>query len=243
MKTTFRIIAMVLVAGFYSCQKSDVSLGVSSINSDGVFSGTIVNDSNRIDSIKVYSDSLMVISAVSLGKSTVSSSGEFSLILSNPVLHKIGTGPNGVVVSDITAMVGNVFKLEANKGGIRTGTIKKSNFSIRNSMIAGGSESQFMYSDRAFTIKGTEILVDTSNDYTYNFKINYNIIFKKGWNEIVLNVDSNSDNTSSKTAVETYSNAVTSDMQWRYYPYNNASSVRVKTRGVHAISRPGFLFR
>ena len=58
---------MVLVAAFYSCQKNDVSPEVSSsISSDGAFSGTIVNDSNRIDFIKVYDrivDSYNVFSA------------------------------------------------------------------------------------------------------------------------------------------------------------------------------------
>jgi hypothetical protein len=102
MKSTFGIFVTVLVAAFYSCQKDNVSLGVSSsISSDGVFSGTIVNDSNRIDSIKVYH----FCNNEFLGKSGVSSTGKFSLALTNPVLRKMVTSPSGVVVSDTTAMV------------------------------------------------------------------------------------------------------------------------------------------
>ncbi len=244
MKTTFRIIVMVLMAAFYSCQKSDVSPGTSSsITSDGVFSGTIVNDSNRIDSIKFYSyfgyinniDSIIL-----LGKSAVPSTGKFSLVLTNPVLRKLGSLASGVVVSDTTALVGNLYGLEAYKGGIYTGSVYKINYSLGvDSTKAGMSVSQFMYSDRAFTIKGTEIHADTYE----NLKTNYSITFKKGWNEIVRRVDSYSKTPTTSTTVETYSNTVTSDLQWRYYPNNNASTVRAKTQGVSCLARKGFLFQ
>jgi len=248
MKTTFRIIAMVLVAAFYSCQKNDVSPEVSSsISSDGAFSGTIVNDSNRIDSIKAYSYFGSINyndSTILLGKSAMLSSGKFSLVLTNPVLRKIGTGPNGVVVSDTTAIIGNMDEFEAYKGGIYTGNINKYNFSIGDSTKAGMSKSQFMYSDRTFTIKGTEIHADTYNGITSNLKFNYGITFKKGWNEIVLRVDSYSKTSTTKTTVETYSNTVTPDMQWRYIPISTPiSTIRAKTREVHGIARSGFLFR
>lgn len=72
MNTTIRIFVMVLLAAFYGCQKSDVSPGVSSsVSPDGAFSGTIVNDSNRIDSIRIYFYDL-------ISKSAISSSGKFS---------------------------------------------------------------------------------------------------------------------------------------------------------------------
>jgi hypothetical protein len=247
MKTTFRIVVMVLFAAFYSCKKNDVSPGVSSsISNNGILTGTIVNDSNRIDSIKVYDyivDNYNVVEgSIIIGKSAVLSSGKFSLVLTNPVLRKIGTGPSGVIVSDTTAMVGNMNELEAYKSGIYYGNINKSNFSISDIPIAGESTSQFMYSDRTFTIKGTEIDADTTYTYKSNLKINYSITFKKGWNEIVLEIDSYSNTTTTTTTVETYSNNITSDLQWRYYPNNNASSVRAKTQGVHSIARPTFLF-
>jgi len=181
MKTTFTIIVMILVAAFYGCQKSDVLPGVSSsVSSDGVISGTIVNDSNRIDSIIFYDYDENSNNSIIIGKSTVSSAGKFSLVLTNLVLRKLGNVPSGVVVSDTTSMVVNVDEVEAYKDGISTGNISKSNLSNGDSIKTGESKSLFMYSDRAFSIKGTEIEVDTNNGVTSNVKVNYSTSYKKG---------------------------------------------------------------
>ena len=99
-----------------------------------------------------------------------------------------------------------------------------------------------MYSDRIFTIKGTEIHVNSYNGFTYKVSINYNVTFKKGWNEFVFKIDSNSTTSTTTTVVETYSNAITSDLYWRYDP-SPAFSVRAKTRGVQDVVRQGVLFR
>jgi len=248
MKKTFRIIVLVLVVAFYGCQKNDVSPGVStSISSDGAFSGTIVNSSNRIDYIKAYDyivDSNNVFEdSIILGKSAVSSNGKFSLVLTKPFLSKIGTVPDGVVVSDTTAMVGYVSGFDAYNSGIETGTINKGNYSLIDSTKVVISESEFMYSDRSFTIIGTEIYTNTYNGMTSDFRSNYIIKFKKGWNEITW-VESFSKTSTTCTTIETNSNTVTSDMQWRYIPQSAPIyTIRAKTRGVHGISRPGFLFR
>jgi len=247
MKSTFRIIVVVLVATFYGCQKSDVSPGVSSsVTIDGVFSGTIVDDSNRIDSIKAYANIVdsynVVVGENILGKSTVLSSGKFSLVLTNPVLRKLGNGPSGVVVSDTTAIVGNVSEFEAFKSGTYIGYISKTNISIGDSTKLGESDSQFMYSDRTFTIKGTEISDTIYSGISYNSKYNYNITFKKGWNEIVFRVDSYSHTSTGYTEVDTFSNAVTADLQWRFF-LSNPSSVRAKARGIKRTTRTGFLMR
>ncbi|MDP4239072.1 MAG: hypothetical protein Q8904_06320 [Bacteroidota bacterium] len=248
MKTTFRISVMILVAAFYGCQKSDVSMGVSSsINSDGAFSGTIVNDSNRIDFIKAYNcivDNQNVIKdSIILGKSAVSSSGKFSVVLTKPILSKIGTSPSGVVVSDTAAMIGYMDGFFAYKGGINTGTVTKGYYNLIDSTKAEFSDSEFLYSDRAFTIIGTETYVSSYNGITYNYTSNNNIIFKKGWNEITY-IESYSKTPTTSTTVETNSNTVTSFMQWRYIP-NSApiSTINAKTRGVHSIAKPRFLFR
>jgi len=233
MKTTFRIIILVLVAAFYGCQKSDVSPDVSSsISSDGVLSGTIINDSNRVDSIKDLD--FFNNRVVTSGKSAVTSSGIFSIVLTNLILNKIETYPNGVHVSDTMAMIGYLDIIGAFKSGMYIGYIYKANFNLNDNQKAGESESQFVYSDRIFSIKGTDMHAGI-----YNSKVNYNITFKKGWNEIVWRLVSFS---TTLTDVETYSNTVTSDLQWRYYP-SNSSSIRAKARGVHGIARPGFLFR
>ena len=239
---------MVVLAAFYGCQKSDVSPDVSSsITPDGAFSGTIVNDSNRIDFIKVYDcivDNYNVIKdSIILGKSAVSSNGKFLLVLTKPILSQIGTVTSGVVVSDTTAMVGYVSGFDTYKNGIKTGIIKKGNYSLINATKVEICSSQFMYSDRAFTIIGTEIYKNTYNGITSNDTSNYNITVKKGWNEITW-VESYSKTLTVVTIIETNSNTVTSDMQWRYIPKSAPiSTIRAKTREVHGIARPGFLFR
>jgi len=235
MKTIFRITVMLLVAAFYSCQKNEITIGNSSITSDGVLSGTIVNDSNRIDSIKVYGENL-------LGNGTVSAYGKFSTILTTPVLRKIGSAPSGVVISDTTAMVFSVDQFKVFKGIMYQGNIYKSNYNVDDSINAGESTSEFTYSNRLFTIKGQQVQTYTYNGLTYNLKANYNVTFKKGWNEVVLKIDFYSKTTTTTTLVETLSNFITSDLQWRYYPHN-ASYVRAKTQGVQDVVRQGFLFR
>jgi len=245
MKTTFKIIVMVLVAAFYGCQKDDVSPGmISSVTSDGVFSGTIVNDSNRIDSIKAYgsSDNIIGGSTIYLGNCAVLANGKFSVALTNPVLRKIVAFPSGVVVSDTTAMIGSMFVFEA-FGGTYTGTLYKANYSLDDSTKAGNSESEFIYSDRAFTKKGTGIYAYTIYGVTSNFKLNYNLTFKKGWNEIVRRVDSYSHTSTTSTTEETYSNTITSDLQWRCITFTIAVfTIHAKTRGVHSVVKHGLLF-
>lgn len=230
MKTTFRIIVIVLLAAFYGCQ-NDLSLGVnSSITSDGILSGTIMNDSNRIDSIKVYSDIENLI-----GKGAVSSDGKFSVVLNTPatapVLSKIGYVHSGVIISDITAMIGSIYEVQVFKSMMYKGKIYKSNYNAYDSIKSGQSIIQFLYSDRNFTIKGTETNTDSNNS-------NWNLTFKKGWNEIVMKIDLYS---TTSTIVETFSSTITSDLQWNYFPSYNYY-VQSKTRGVQAV-KLGFLFR
>ena len=236
MKTTFRIIVIVLFAVFYGCQKNEVSIGVnSSITIDGLFSGTIGNDSNRIDSIKAYDNNSLI------GKSAVSSAGKFSVTLTTSFLHKIGNNYDGLIISDTTAIVADVFDFKPYKGGVYAGYVSKDNSSINGSAKVDQSTSLFMYSDRTFTIKGTEIHVNTNNGFTYKININYSVTFKKGWNEFVCKTSYSTTSTTT-TVVETYSNTITSDLQWRYVP-SPAFSVPAKTRGVQDVVRQGFLFR
>ena len=251
MKTTFKIIVIVLFAAFYGCQKDDVSTNASSsITSDGILSGTIVNDSNRIDSIKAYSTTQSPISSphitfmiiTGIGKSAVSTDGKFSITLISPLLFKIGTGPSGVVASDTTAMVTTVYGLNNRLYG--PVYVYKANYNLYDTIRAGQSGSLFMYSDRAFTIKGTEIRDKRfSTGFIETIKTNYNITFKKGWNEFVLKIDSYSITSTTSTTVESYSNIVTSDLQWKCFIYGLSYYVRSKTRGVQDVVRQGFLFR
>jgi hypothetical protein len=126
---------------------------------------------------------------------------------------------------------------DAYKGGIKTGQINKGNYNLIDSTKVVISDSQLMYSDRTFTIKGTEIYKYIYNGITSNDTSNYNITFKKGWNEITY-VESYSKTQTTVTIIETNSNTVTSDMQWKYIP-NSApiSFINNKTLGVHNIEK------
>lgn len=239
MKTIFKIIVMVLFAAFYSCQNNAVSTGViNSISSDGIFSGTIVNDSNRIDSLKVYTDDDVV-----LGKGAVSSDGKFSLVLTNPILYKISTRSNGLVVSDTSAMIRTIGVFLTYKSRKFSGNINKINFYDSDSVNAGKSFSKIIYSDRTFTIKGTIIHSDIYSSYDSNQKTNYNVIFKKGWNEIVLKIDSFSATSKNLTVVQSLSNNITTDLQWRYVPYNGYFSNHSKTHRIQDVVRNGFILQ
>lgn len=237
MNTTFKIIITLLLATFYSCQKNEVLPIVSgSITIDGVFSGTIVNDSNRIDSIQVYTYDL-------IGKGEILTDGKFSLKLTIPPLDQITAFPSGIVVSDTKAMYSTPFICSTYKGRVYKGDIFKTNYLVTESTKAGNTASQFIYSDRDFSIIGTNVISEIDNRITFYHKLNYNVLFKKGWNEIVYKIDTYSKTSNTLTVVETYSNNITSDLQWRYLSFYGSSSIQAKTYGVQNSVRQGLLFQ
>jgi len=227
MKTTF-VFIIALVTTFYSCENNEVKTVGSSITNDGILSGVIVNTSNSVDSIKIFADSIVtqfgyqVVSfGKMIGKSTVSSDGKFSVALETPLLSKIKAYPIGVNVSDTTAMTGSVhyFNIFAYKGGECTGKIYDSNEPSYTYLSRGWSVSLYMYSDRPYTMIGTEEHTYWQRvGYYLTIKTNYNLTFIKGWNEFVLKEGSYSETASTSLQVETYSNRVTSDLHWRYFP-------------------------
>lgn len=159
-------------------------------------------------------------------------------------MRKLVSIPSGVVVSDTTVMIGNLNDIETYEGGIFNGRINKCTISFENGIKAGMSTSKFVYFDGSLTMKGTELYTDTYNSVTSTTRIIYNNTFKKGWNEMVVKIDSYTETSTTITTVETYSNTVTPDMQWRYIPYNNYSlTISAKTRGLNGIERAGFLFQ
>jgi len=210
MKTTFRVILVVLVAAFYSCNNENVSNADSSITTDGVLSGTIVNNAFA------QSDSIQVEYFYFDGRGSVTNDGKFELALSIPHLRQMGS-IRGVTVSDTTALIGNAL-FSSYSPNSKSYELLKCNFTTDSITQAGMAYSIFIYADRALTIKGTAINTIKYGAYTKTETIVYNLKLKKGWNEFVEKVDSYVATDTTITIKMTYSNAITSDLQWRYLP-------------------------
>ena len=238
MKINFNLFVLALSLALFSCNKTEVSVSEkSSITNDGIFSGKIVNySSTAIDSIKSVKSS----NSSLLDKSKVTTDGKFSMSLSTPILRKIGS-KKGIIISDTTALIGNLEELYTYKNGSRTGVIRKCNFTTDSVNSAGMSNSAFIYADRAITVKGTELYSYTFGDYSENSTLNYNITLKKGWNELVVKIDAFSQTTTSVTSTNSATNIITSDLQWRYFEVSNDYDVKQKAKRQSGLKSLGLL--
>lgn len=214
MKTTLKFILFVIPVFFFSCQKDEITPSVaSSITSSGTLSGIISGYvPNTVDSVKAEVESL-------IGTSKVTSTGGFSIGLSIPeltMMHSL----SGVAVSDTTAMTGTL-SVGCFKNGILYSDLSKSSCSVDSLIIPGMSESLFVYSDRDFTVKGSHTDIYTQGDFSITGIRTYQVTFKKGWNELVSKTNSYSITTNNITEAVTLSNAITSDLKWRYSNIGN----------------------
>ena len=218
MKTVFNLILVVVCLTVFSCKKDEVTQTVSnpsSITTNGVLSGVIINDSTFfIDSVIVEDEYENIVS------STAPSKGAFSISLKIPHLSKYGKAPAGVTCSDTSAMTGRIYLYTYDQYQ-RRGSIIKSNFNqeIDYNMRSGKSESSFVYSDRTFTENGshTDTYISGPNKVKITTITNYsNVKRNKGWTELVETIDSYVQTSESITAVITISNVISSDLKWRY---------------------------
>jgi len=217
MRNYFILSLMALSLAFISCNKTADIPGVSSsITSNGVISGTVVNNvANIIDSISVVGNGL-------IGKSLLSSTGQFSFTInipSNFSLYPIGNEGSGVTVSDSTALTAAFQGIYSYKKGIMSGVLLKINSTTDSLNKAGISVSYFVYSDRVVKMLGTHISTETINGITYKTTSIYNLTLNKGWNEFTCTVNSYSKIANSYTESDSYSNTIGSDLQWRYFGY------------------------
>lgn len=211
-KTTFWLIFVTVCIVFFSCQKDEtLTKGSSSITSEGVLSGKIVNFiPNSIDTVKAWEN-------YSIGTGEVTSTGDFSIRLMVPVLYKLGTF-SGVTVSDTTAMTGTL-SVYSFLNLYTNGVLNKCNYTTDSLNKTGMASSIFLYSDKVVTIKGThkETVTSVSNTHTSNFTVIYDVIIKKGWNELVYRVTSNIQTKNNNTMSESLTNAITDDLEWHYF--------------------------
>ncbi|MDD4992324.1 MAG: hypothetical protein PHR83_08840 [Paludibacter sp.] len=230
MKTKFYVILIVLVAIFYSCEKNAVSQDTNtSITSDGVLKGTIVNyASAAIDSVKVfdYDNS-------SFGNSSVTTEGKFSMILSIPKLSTIGNGPEGTTVSDTNALGNSIFNIYLYKNRKITGELIRCNFTSDSLKTLGMSYSRFLYVDRTTTIKGVQTLLGrwVMSGYVDTLKYVFNATLNKGWNELVFKIEKLENTKMGVTTTWSLTNNIPSDLQWRYFKSSIYSGVKQKAKG------------
>lgn len=210
MKTTFKFILVALSVTFFSCQKDEnLSTGSSSITNAGVLSGTIVNYTpNSIDSVRVWDTENYI------GMNKASMTGDFSIDLAVPHLSKFGA-MKGVFVSDTTAMTGTV-SIYSYLNNNSNGVLLKCNYTTDSFNIVGMAYSFFIYSDKNLTIKGTLVnkYAWDSGTKTSSFTYIYNVNIKKGWNELVIKLNSFTSSQYSLTRSESITNTITSDLQW-----------------------------
>jgi len=212
-KTTFHLILMAVCVTFVSCHKDDLSTRSSSITSDGLLTGKIVNYvPNSIDSLSAYYTN-------DVGSSKVSTNGDFSIRLNVPQLEKINL-LSGVTVSDTTAMGASV-NINAYLKNIDVGGLKKCNYITTDSIKAGMSYSMFFYVDKTFSVKGTHVEINGFN--TRKLTVVYDVTFKKGWNELVYKITSYSSTGLNETTSAIYTNIITSDLQWHFFTSDKQS--------------------
>lgn len=203
-----------------SCDKTEETVVANSSSNNGVLSGKIVDFvPTAFDSIAfvVYDNNTETIKT--LGKSKISSLGEFSWFMINPTisLEKIGS-IEGVAVSDSNALTTSLH-INTYKSGVETGNIQKCNYILEDDII-GASNSGFIYSDRAITIKGTEVDNGTnSSGFSYADSTTFNLSLKKGWNEFSSTVLTFTSTANSEKSSRIVSNNIGSDLQWRYFSY------------------------
>ncbi|MFM2290861.1 MAG: hypothetical protein RIS29_674 [Bacteroidota bacterium] len=205
MKLSIYLIIAILVLSFTACDHKDET-GTTSITGTNTISGKVSNySSDKIDSIGAIDYAM-------LGSSKISTSSDFSLSLKLPQLRRIGTQP-GITVSDSTALIGNVY-ICTFKYGKNSGELKRCNFISDSTFYVGMAYSSFIYCDRSITVKGTEITDKSNSIYTHKESLNYNFRLVKGWNELIIKVESYTNSSKSYVVVYSMTNTIPSNLKW-----------------------------
>jgi hypothetical protein len=205
-KTTFSLILVVAGITFFSCQKDDLSTNRSSVTSDGLLRGKIVNFvPNSIDSVSALIEYLV-------GSGKVSTTGDFSIGLKVPELGQI-EAEKGVTISDPNARIGSTVTFYSYLNNNLAGALKKCNYTNDSIIVTGMAYSYFIYSDRTFTMKGTTVKTHMYQNTTQTYV--FNITLNKGWNELVREITSHTSTVNSPTESISVTNNITSDIQWQ----------------------------
>jgi len=186
-----------------SCKNEELS-------ADFIVSGTITDyKPGIIDSIKFtsYDEDFIY------GTCKILSNGQFSMKLSTPEGFRVGkTFHSNIVVSDTNAIISGFVGAYGYNGYKIKGFILKTNMTSFVYTYGNEKISNFFFSDRPLTIKGT---IRDSTDTYFNSEI-YDLSLKKGWNEFVISTD-----RTQSSSIITYSNNIPSDLKWRFFQVSN----------------------
>ena len=184
---------------FYSCNSDELS-------SNGILSGTLTDYSiGTIDSIKsYYLDEL-------IGKTTVNSTGKFSINLSIPSGTEIGK-IDSLALSDTTAAV-SFIKMYAYNKGVYVGEIIKCNYTHSDTVAykTGDAYVLFLHSDKTCRIIGSQTIVSGKTD---SLTKKYDLKFNEGWNEIVCKIDKFKKDTIRTVKSISYSSIIPTNLKW-----------------------------
>ena len=208
MKPIFKVLLMSLVVAFCSCKDDEVSSAPSSITSAGVISGTISNYG------LLPADSIAF--SPEFG-SKVTSDGKFSVTLTVPQMYdleELGT-IEGTVVSDSTAMCNKeILAAIVYLNGQQAGVMMKTNFSATSLSSLGSAFSTFVYCDRNVTIKGSNTEKINGGVYSGTVTSKWDVNYKKGWNEIVMKIESFSMSGGSLEETISISSNIPNGLKW-----------------------------
>lgn len=219
MKFNLLIILIVTSSLFFISCKEDDPIDKTPYSFSAVLTDYVPG---TIDSVYIYQ-----FGANMLGKTKIADNGDFSMSIVPPTRIATINSDNfsiGVIVSDNKARIGEAIVIAGIKGGDVVGYIQKSDtstFVMLTDSTAYEGYTYLMYSDRDFSITGTEtdqdLVVGDSAIIKYNYEIEYDLNFKKGWNEIIYQAGFKSVSAAEVKVEIVYNNIAPAHFKWRYF--------------------------
>ena len=93
----------------------------------------------------------------------------------------------------------------------------KQNFTRYLQDTIGNAFVIYVYSDRDFTITGTQTITETDLNILFTTRFIYNLYFKKGWNELCLKVDNITTTDTAYTIEESLTNDIPSGLTCHWW--------------------------
>jgi len=228
----------ILITG---CSKDD---DVATVASGAFTASGDVNDiidganSGNVDSLYFMIESAIDYDDLVVGKAKVQN-GAFSVKLDSiqrKHLFKVKLselmGDDGLVssnmsISDTTAYMTEEDGLiiEAYKSNKSVGSIYRTNYTLSQvndeQLLKGFAYGNYIYCNKGFTIKGTSKYTERTGNTTWETHYNtYDMVLRKGWNEIVYQI---TDISGSDISVSIVANTEPSGMRWLFLASDDES--------------------
>ena len=216
MRTFFKVVLFLTVSFWLGACKddsdNDKETSVSTLS--GKISGPLLAGA---DSVFLYTNNVQD-KYVVFSKCPVESDGSFSLKMPAPAY--IGSFDSDLMnnqdmtISDRTAKTQEAVLGYKNDKAVHS--LYKQNFTRYLQDTIGNAFVIYVYSDRNFTITGTQTITETDLNILFTTKIIYNLHFKKGWNELCFKVDNITITDTAYTIEESLTNDIPSGLTWQY---------------------------